>query len=179
MSVVFIFYENTKRGAFMKFKGIFFLIIVLLLLSYTAFSMGNILFPSSTDFETAKKDLYEKLDSKLKEGHGQIIREFEIDLDEWIQFDISDIPELTEGNFRGIDKETGREFMRIYHADIIDEYHKTGDLKPLFLISNNSNKAMVGFLHSDNTATIIKLKTDNGVFVVTEIDKKGISANEK
>jgi hypothetical protein len=97
-----------------------------------------------------------------QQAHRVIAEENNIDLDEWIQFDISDIPEVSKGTFPGITQDAGKRLLRHYYLDGIEEkYHKIGDYKPLFLIHKNLNNAIIGFLHEDNNTTIIKVNLDD------------------
>ena len=126
----------------MKNRVLISFVISLLLLSFSSVALAN-----STSIEEV-----------TKQAHSKIVTDNNLDLNEWIQFDISDIPEVAKGTFPGINKEIGKKFLKAYFTGGIQEkYHKIGDSKPLFLIHKNLDNAMFGFLHSDKKTTLIKL----------------------
>ena len=126
-----------------------------------AFVFALMLLPFSS-ITTIAMDNNANIEAITKQAHSIIVEENDIDLDEWIQFDISDIPEVSNGTFPGITQDAGKKLLRYYYLDGIEEkYHKIGDYKPLFLIHKNLDKAIIGFLHEDNDTTIVEVSLDD------------------
>ncbi|WP_028309327.1 hypothetical protein [Desulfitibacter alkalitolerans] len=77
----------------------------------------------------------------------------------WVKFDVSDIQKVADGKFPGVDKDSGKALLRAYYLEgIRDKYHKIGDIKPLFMINKETNEFVVGFLHKDDTVTLVSVK---------------------
>lgn len=157
----------------MKCKLLILLITSLFLLSYPVIAFANNAFLNANKEPQAK---LQQLDQKLKMAHEKIAEDFNLNLGEWIQIDLSDIPDVVNGAFPGIDKETGLSFVRAYTFGKARDYHRVGDYKPLLLINKNTNTALVGFLHSDGTSTLIELQKSNAdnikLFTINKITNK-------
>lgn len=120
-------------------------LFIILAVQLVLFSFSSVVFANTDD---VSKEVIKKITS-----------EYNIDLNEWIQFDIADIPEVVKGNFPGINKNIGQRVVRKYYAGGIQEkYHKDGDYKPLFLVHKDLGKAVIGFLHSNDKTSLVEIE---------------------
>lgn len=128
-------------------------------LGVTMLALMVLFFPTITAHAMdTQEPLTMQVEKITEDAHNTIIEENEIKSEDWLKFDISDLPAVSNGMFPNIPQEVGKKFIRLYYIGQIEEkYHKDGDFKPLFLINNNLQTAKVGFLHENGETTIIDI----------------------
>ncbi|MGE5590566.1 MAG: hypothetical protein ACM3ZA_08105 [Bacillota bacterium] len=71
--------------------------------------------------------------------------------------------------FCKIDKETGKVLARAYTFDAALKYHRQGDIKPLFMVSKDSTRAVAGFLHADGSVTVVEFSVSRDGTVSNQV----------
>ena len=130
------------------------------ILGFTMLALMMLFIPTVTAHATTgtQEMLTKQVERITEDAHNKIIEENNINMENWMEFGISDLSAVSNGTFPNIPQEVGKEFIRAYYIGQIEEkYHKDGDFKPLFLISNDLQTGKVGFLHENGESTVIDI----------------------